>query len=232
MEAQSPFSWHSANGWIVLAGPPDALSEARAAALSRASDLGAVAYVSMAADLGDALMDDFAELGAPTGYLVDLEESDSNAIYERLSGAGMIVLEAGGQAAQLLRLMRGTAGHAIKAALELGALVMFEGEAAAIAGERVAVAGGAKGLCLVESAIIAPAEDSALEHAAARQVYGDSPDLVYIGLPAGSALALGPAGQIQTWGPARAVIGLGDPTRGKWTSEAEKRGRTPQLTRA
>ena len=73
---------------------PDALGEIRARALSRYDGSSDIAYISLAADLGDALMDDMAELGAPSGYLVDMDDGDNNEIYERLSAAGMIVIEA------------------------------------------------------------------------------------------------------------------------------------------
>jgi len=67
MPTDAPFTWIDSNGWLILSGPPDALSELRAQALSRYDGSGAIAYISMADDLGDALMDDMAELGAATG---------------------------------------------------------------------------------------------------------------------------------------------------------------------
>ena len=135
MREAAPFNWRSANGWIVLSGHADYLSEIRARALSRAIAGGAIAYISLADDMGDALMDDMAELGATTGYLVDLEENDNNEVYERLSTAAMIVLQADGAADLLMQLLRRTAVHALKEALNRGGLILFEGDAAAVAGE-------------------------------------------------------------------------------------------------
>ena len=97
MSEQAPLQWLPSNGWIVLSGRADALSEIRAQALSRHNASGAIAYISLADDLGDELMDDMAELGAASGYLVDLEEQDNNEIYERLSVAAMVVIDAAGQ---------------------------------------------------------------------------------------------------------------------------------------
>ena len=135
MSDQAPLAWLPSKGWIVLSGRADPLSEIRAQALSRHNAGGAIAYITLADDLGDELMDDMAELGAASGYLVDLDEQDNNEIYERLSGAAMIVVDADGQGGRLLRLLRRTAIHALKEALNRGALILFEGEAAAIAGE-------------------------------------------------------------------------------------------------
>ena len=86
--------------------------------MSRYDGSSAIAYISLAGDLGDALMDDMAELGAPTGYLVDLEEGDNNEIYERLSSAGMIVIEAEPDAEALRSLMSQTVLSALKSALD------------------------------------------------------------------------------------------------------------------
>jgi len=193
MPGAAPFSWQDSPGWLVLSGSADPLSEIRARALSRYSASGAIAHISLAADSGDAIMDDMAELGAPTGYLVDLEELDNNTIYERLSQAAMIVLEAGPAPLELLRLLRTTAIHALKAALRRGALLFFEGAAAAIAGQHVLLPDGeiASGLNFVSGALV---------HCGGAPAGPLPPGAVGIRLAPGAALALGPAGQVETWG--------------------------------
>ncbi len=203
-----PFTWYESPGWLVLSGGADPLGEIRAGALSRYSASGAIAYISLAADLGDALMDDMAELGAPTGYLVDLEEQDNNTIYERLSEAGLVAIEAGSEPAsleRLLRLLRPTAAPALKEALGRGALLLFEGRAAALAGQYFLRPAGeiGAGLNFVSNVLI-----SSTSAASAAQRL--RPEAVFLGLAPGAALALGPQGQIETWGEQDITIRLGE----------------------
>ena len=211
MTAEAPFNWIDSNGWLVLSGPPDALSELRAQALSRCDGAGAIAYISLAPDLGDALMDDMAELGAAAGYLVDLEATDNNLIYERLIAAAMIVIEAAQNAELLERLMTQTVRSALKSALQQGALIMFEGAAAGIAGEHRVTAERklSRGLNLVSNALITmSAENEWLP-----DIHHELPDVSIIGLARGAALALGPGRRIETWGDAQVTISLPDPAR-------------------
>ena len=211
MSDLAPLKWLPSNGWIVLSGRADPLSEIRAQALSRHNPSGAIAYISLADDLGDALMDDMAELGAASGYLVDLEEQDNNEIYERLSGAAMIVIDAAEQGDRLVRLLRRTAIHALKEALNSGALLFLEGAAAALAGEFILTADDRieSGLNLLQNALVAT-DSSGDALLAARD---ELPDAIFLGLATGAAFVLGPAGQIETWGEAQVSISLADPTR-------------------
>lgn len=215
MSAAAPFSWFDSIGWLVLSGIPDALSEIRAQALSRYDGAGAIAYISLAGDLGDALMDDMAELGAPAGYLVDMEAGDNNEIYERLAAAGMIVIEAPQDSALLERLMTQTARSALKSALERGALILLEGRAAAIAGEHWLNDCGhlIAGLNFVQNTLIVASPESAKTGELSRHVHHELPEVSIIGLARGSALALGPARRIETWGDGEVTLSLPSPAR-------------------
>lgn len=208
----TPFTWHDSNGWLILSGPPDALSEIRAQSLSRYDGAGALAYVSLAPDLGDALMDDMAELGASAGYLVNLEDPDNNEIYERLSAAGMIVIDAYHHPDRLHKQMSHTVTSAMKSALEHGALILFEGSAASIAGEHRLTAAGklTAGLNFVSNALIATIADNPDQATLARNVHRQLPDNSILGLARGAALALGPARQLETWGDGDVIITLSD----------------------
>lgn len=206
-----PFSWLETNGWLVLSGSADALSEIRAQSLSRVNVDGAVAYISLVGDMGDSLMDDMADLGAPTGYLVDLEDEDNNAIYERLRTASMVVIEPDDSIVRLKRLMTYTVIQALKEALDRGALILFEGIAASLAGEFVVTTDGqiTKGLNFVNNAYISPDVSSILETEDAEKVYIAEPEAVFIGIQRGSALVLGPESYVETWGDQRVTISLG-----------------------
>ena len=209
--SEAPFSWPDTQGWLVLSGRPDELSEIRAQALSRYNAGGAIAYVSLADDLGDALMDDMAELGAPAGYLVDLKALDNNEIHERLSTAGMIVIETAGPSDELNCLLTQTVRSALKTALDCGALMLLEGGAASVAGEfRLTVEGAlAPGLNFLHKALIAPSPAVLAGNDLIQTVQRDRPELSVMALANGSALALGPARQIETWGDGDVTINLG-----------------------
>ena len=209
MPTEAPFTWLDSNGWLILSGLPDALSEIRAQALSRYDGSGAIAYISMADDLGDALMDDMAELGAATGYLVDLDAGDNNEIYERLTGAGMIVIEAARNTETLEGLMTQTVLSALKAALERGALILLEGAAASLAGEHrlSAKRGLTSGMSFVGNALITMSATGE----SMPSIHHELPEVSLIGLAPASALALGPGQRIETWGDAEVTISLPDP---------------------
>lgn len=215
MSMATPFSWLDSNGWLVLSGKADALGEIRARALSRYDGSSAIAYISLAPDFGDALMDDMAELGAPSGYLVDLDDNDNNEIYERLSAAGMIVIEADCNAESLGGLISQTIISALKAALERGALILFEGAAASIAGERRLNAKGewSAGLNFIQNALIAPSAERDPEGALPLVEHCAPIDVPVMVFAPGAALALGPAGKIETWGDGEVTISLSDPAR-------------------
>ena len=210
MRPAAPLSWHEAQGWLILSGRADALSEIRARALSRCQASGDIAYISLAPDQGDALMDDMAELGATSGYIVDLFETDNNEIYERLSNAAMIVIEAEDAGDQLLPLLRSTASYAMKQAWQDGSLILLEGAAAATAGERMLDDRGQlnKGLGWVKGVLMAP-DSPGIDDSASSRLRREMPDLTIVSLPPGSALALGPMGSIETWGERQISISLG-----------------------
>lgn len=210
-----PIRWLESYGWLVLSGSADPHSEIRALALSRCDASGAVAYISLAEDFGDALMDDLADLGAPAGYLVDLEDQDNNEIHERLSGAGMIIIEAGDDIHRLKRLMTQTVMHALKGALQDGALILFEGSAATLAGSYYVDRSGnvASAFKLVEEVFVAVDVRSFLGTEPAQLVLQKRPNAVGVAIDRGSALVLGPEKRIESWGEQQITFSLGDPSR-------------------
>jgi hypothetical protein len=205
-----PFSWLESNGWLALSGSADRLSEIRAQALSRVNVDGFVAYISLADDAGDSLMDDMVDLGAPTGYFVDLENDDNNTIYERLSTANMIVVEPGDSIDLLKKMITQTVIQAIKEALNLGALILFEGLASNLAGEHIVTVDGQikKGMRFVNNVYISSDVESILDVEDVQKIVTVAPETVFIGIQCGSALVLGPNGTIETWGEKRVTISL------------------------
>ena len=209
MTGLAPFSWRSGEGWLVLSGGAHPMSEIRAMALSRCNSGADIACITQADEVGDAVMDDLAELGAPTGYHIDLAEPDNNLIYEQITSAGLIVIAA--HCADSLRsALRQTAVHALKHAFSSGTLLLCEGAAASLFGEQrwSAADGVMRGLNFVSGAVIVPAGADSGDHVA-RLVQNALPELAVIGLASGSALALGPGGQLETWGSHDVTVRLG-----------------------
>ena len=211
MAGNLPIRWPETNGWLVLSAEADALSDIRSLALARCNAGGAIAYISFAADRGDALIEDLAELGAPAGYLVDLEDSDNNAIHERLSSAGMVVIEGGSDIDRMKRLMTHTVIHALKEALEYGALALMEGLASTLTGSILVDGKGeiGAGLKIVDNAAILTEVGSIAESEAAQRILLTQPEMVCIAIERGAALALGPQGQMETWGESAVTFSLG-----------------------
>lgn len=206
-----PIRWLDAAGWLVLSGSADPLSEIRARALSRFHGDGAIAYLSLADDLGDALMDDMAELGAPAGYFVDVQDSDNNVIYEQIVRAGMVVIEPGRGTQSLQGILLPTVAQALKEAHRRGALLLFEGAAATLAGEYAVGANGRirSGMQFVREAYIGADVRSPLASQAAQKVHQAQPAAVFIAIDRAAALVLGPQGHIETWGEGGLTVSLG-----------------------
>ncbi|MCY4147388.1 MAG: hypothetical protein OXE95_10270 [Chloroflexi bacterium] len=208
MSGQTPFSWRDGEGWLVLSGGAHPLSEIRARALSRCDPFADIACIAQTDEMGDALMDDLADLGAPTGYHIDLTEPDNNQLYARITSAGLIVIAA--DCADSLRsALRQTAVHALKRALAGGTLLLCEGAAAGLFGEHRWTAGDGltRGLNFVSGAVILPAGDESSDYAA-WQAQSSLQEVACISLARGSALALGPDRNLETWGERDVTIRL------------------------
>jgi len=97
MPAQTIFKWRDGRGWLTLAtgqGAAQEIDDIRARALQRTSADGGVAIVFLGddPDAGERLLDDLEDLGAPTGYVVDVIAEDDATIRERLTDASVIVI--------------------------------------------------------------------------------------------------------------------------------------------
>ena len=95
MTGNQIFSWIDGEGWLILSGGADALGEVRATALTRMRAEGGVAYVGLDEQVDENLIDDFGDLGAPTGYLVDVMTEDDDAIREQIRAAALVVIPGG-----------------------------------------------------------------------------------------------------------------------------------------
>jgi hypothetical protein len=151
------------------------------------------------------------DLGAPTGYLVDVLTEDDDTICKRLSEAGVILVEDTHSVTDLRAALLGAAVDGMQVAFQQGAVILVEGAGIAAFGAWLATGDDVTqpGLCWVDNTLIVPATTSLSESAAARLVWEQEATAVAIGIGVGSALALGPEGQVELWGNGQVTVALG-----------------------
>ena len=205
--------WLDGRGWLVLSGGGDAPSEIRATALGRVSADGGVAYVSLGsqAGLGEKALADMEDLGAPPGYLVDVMTEDDQTIQTRLAEAGMVVIEGDASVDDLRSSLIGAAVDGIQTAYQNGAVVLAEGRAASVFGAWVLTEADelTSGFEWLENALVIPGITSVSESDVAKNVLARQSAAIAVGIGENSALALGPDGEVETWGERQVTIALG-----------------------
>ncbi len=210
MAGKAGLYWLDGRGWIVLAG--GGRDAVRAHALSVAAADGGVAYVAVDdAAAAERLMLNLDDLGAPSGYLVNVRAEDAATVYDRLAEASVIVIGDLADVETLSARLGGAAAAGMRAAFEHGAVVLAEGAGAAALGAWVAAADGEliPGLGWLENALVLPGAVSAGGSEAARAALQAQPAALAVGLGAGSALALGPDGEVESWGEGQVTVVLG-----------------------
>lgn len=204
------FRWRDSRGWLVLAGSKD--EDIQAQALERAHAGRPLAFVYAASDIetADRELERLEELGAPTGYLVDVLAEDDETVIQHLGEAGMIVLGDGASLDQLRGGLLGAASEGMVAALEAGALLLAEGVAAQALGALLtARADGKPGLGWVEGVAVMPHFERDDARARLKEILLAHPDAIGLGIGSGSALALGPNGEVEAWGKREITVMLG-----------------------
>jgi len=209
MPSRSVFQWRDGRGWLVLSGGPDRAGELRAMALERASADGAVACVAInGIEAADRVLTDMQDLGALSGYLVDVAAEDDDTVRSKLAEAGMVVIEGGANAVEVRSALLGAAIEGIKKAHENGAVILAEGTSAVVFGEWVQQGKGelGRGLEWLKGALIILGADVS-EKAKAALI--SEPKAIAVGLDVGAALAFGPDGEIERWGEKEITVLLG-----------------------
>ncbi|HEX2622225.1 MAG TPA: hypothetical protein VHL11_18835, partial [Phototrophicaceae bacterium] len=126
--------WTAGTGWIVLSGGADAGGEIRSLALRRAKAQGGVAYLGFNEASADDVLDDMEDLGAPTGYLVNVVSEDDDTIQAQLMDASIIVIDDSVSPDEWRSSLIGAAINAMREALERGVVILAEGSGAAALG--------------------------------------------------------------------------------------------------
>jgi hypothetical protein len=201
--------WLDGRGWLVLSSSVS--DEVRAQALGRAVADGGVAYVAFDSAQAEKTLDDMEDLGAPSGYLVDVLSEDDQTVQSKLADASMIVMSGGSSLEDVRGAVIGAAAAGIQAAFLNGALILTEGFSAMLMGAWLILDNQTRvtGLEWVERALIIPDVTSVTTSQQAQDLLKDEPMGVAIGISAGSALVLGPDGEVETWGDKQVTIALG-----------------------
>ena len=213
MASKAALHWRDGRGWLILAGATPAGDEIRGKALRIAAADGGVAYVATQGmtSAADELLADMANLGAHSGFMVDVLSEDDETIHDQLAQAGMIVIAADESVTNVRSVLLGAAINGIQAAFENGAVVLVEGPAAMAWGAITVLDSGeiSTGLDWLRSALIVPDNLSVGEAVETQTVMHARPDAIAVGIGPHSALALGPDGEVEPWGQQEVSIALG-----------------------
>lgn len=213
MSAPQPsLTWPDALGWLVLSGGGEDNDVVRAQTLQRLKPEGGVAYLGLRENALDAVMDDLDDLGAPTGYLVNILTEDDPQIEASLREVSLIVLDGQEAPARLYDALQGAALDAVYSAYLSGAVILAEGGAASLFGAHWLDSSGAlrKGAGWLRDSLILPSiADRAALRPAAQRTFDEYPNALAVGIPHGSALVLGPDAHLELWGEKPVAVTLG-----------------------
>jgi hypothetical protein len=211
MANSSIFRWIDGRGWLILAPGDKGSSDIRAQALQRLSADGAVACALMNGNMltGDSLLEDLEDLGAPSGYVVDLVTEDDATIEMRLGDAGLIVVESGRDMATVQASLTPAVARGCRQAYEQGAVVLIEGFSAIYFGQLALMEKGilVEGLGWLKQSLIVPTANNLSQ--LIKPLLDPRPQYFGVGIGVNSALALGPDGQVEMWGEQRIAVVLG-----------------------
>src|SRR6266851_400232 len=163
--------WRDGAGWLVLSGGGDIQSaetgEIEAEALARVAAGDPMAYIWAAGDVetADKHLEALHDLGAPTGYLVDVLTEDDDSLRSQLAVAGLIVL--------------GEGLEAIGSAFERGAVILGVGQGAAVLGSFMP---DQPGVGWIEGAAIMPGYEDDKAVAQLRDTLAKNPDAYGLGI--------------------------------------------------
>lgn len=206
MPGFSVFRWREGRGWLVLAG--SAQEETRAQVLARSAADGAVAVLAMPDGRAEQILADLQDLGAASGYLVDVVTESDDELRYRIGEAGVVIISAAGDPDDVRSLLVGAALDGVEQAHQNGAIILAEGAAAQAFGAWILSGGVAPdGFGWLENLVIDIGPPPAGGEAA--RVLETYPEGVALALADDAAIAFGPDGQVELWGSRRAAVLLG-----------------------
>lgn len=227
-----PLSWRAGAGWLVLAAGgswrqagsyrPET-GDVDAAALGWADldrPMAVLPTAGMSTLEAEALLDDYADLGGPHGYVVPIYDASGAQMSENvdlLEEAGLIYVADGPDALGLVRALRGSpALEAMARTFQVGAVIVGTGAGAAAFGtwiedpeaeDRAEPGSDVRaGLGWLPGVIVAPHFQGAEVADRLRHLLDLEPSCLGLGIPEGTALALGPAGEVENVGPGQVTV--------------------------
>ena len=220
-----PLAWRSGTGWLMLAGGGawrgGDMDDIHGAALGWADLDRPLAVLPTAGGSpleAEALLEEFVDLGGPNGYVVPIFDAVGAQQLENcslLEDAGLIVIDDGPHVVNLVRSLRASpAIDAMAQAFARGAAVLGLGAGASALGEWVGdcessrdqAARAEPGFGWVANVIVAPHFGGIQEDDRLRHLLNLKPNCLGLGVPDGTALSLGPSGEIENVGSGQVTI--------------------------
>ncbi len=218
MPQRPPLAWADGEGWIVLVGGGDRrhgeVDEITAHILSRVNlDRPILVLLAEGSETEAAeILDHYTASGGPGGYTLVLESVEDERLHrpdflDLIAEAGLLHLE--GDPVRLTQALRRSPalGRIVAAFATMQGLTLvgFGGGARALgawAGSPARDTLSDRGLNFVHQTLIVPHFTGTEAHPDLRTLLAHHPQALGLGLPDGSALALGPRGEVESWGEA------------------------------
>jgi cyanophycinase len=216
-----PIQWLTGQGWLVLAGGgswrENETGDVDAAALGWADldrPLAVLPTAGMSVAEAEALLDYYADLGGPSGYVVPIFDAAGAQLSENcrlLEEAGLICVSDGPDTLSLVRALRESpALEAMALAFEAAAVIVGMGAGAAALGAWVedhrAQDRAEPGLSWLPNVIVASHFKGTESAHSLRHLLNLKPGHLGLGVPEQTALALGPAGEVENIGPGQVTV--------------------------
>ena len=214
MPQRGPLHWVDGQGWLVLLGGGSLqrgetdVVDSHVLSVANLDRPMAVLWGGGSQDEATEVLEHYVALGGPGGEALVLDGTPCHAadFLSLLAEAGILYL--GGENPLLLtRSLQDTPvlKQIVKGFVTLqGLLIVGAGGGAMALGAWVSdlasPAQTSPGLNFLQSVIVAPHFTRSEEAGALRALLQDHPRFVGLGIPDGTALALGPRGQVETWG--------------------------------
>ena len=214
MPRRGPLHWVDGQGWLVLLGGGSLqrgetdIVDSHVLSIANLDRPMAVLWGGGSQEEAEAVLEHYAALGGPGGEALVLDSTPFHApdFLSLLAEAGILYL-GGENQLWLARSLQNTPAlkQIVKGFATLQSLLIVGagGGAAALGAwvsDSASPAQTSPGLNFLQSALVAPHFTRSEEAVALRDVLQAYPRFVGLGIPDGAALALGPRGQVETWG--------------------------------
>jgi cyanophycinase len=166
----------------------------------------------------EALLDYYADLGGPNGYLVPIFDAAGAQMAENcrlLEEAGLIYISDGPETVNLVRTLRESpALEALTRTFEQGAVIVGTGAGAAALGTWIAgpephlsaTTRAEPGFGWLQNVVVVPHFEGTEAAPRLRDLLSLKPNCLGLGIPDGVGLGLGPSGEVENIGPGQVTV--------------------------